>query len=165
VLGATNWYSPSFSPETGLFYLSVWDNYSSIYFKSAGDYVEGRRYTGGTLRSVIPLLMQPAATLSRREDEGYGAVRAIDPKTGDRKWEFKMVDVTDAGILTTASGLLFSGGREGNFYALDAKTGAMLWKILLGGPVAAGPMSYAINGRQYVTVNAGTSMFVFAVKQ
>jgi alcohol dehydrogenase (cytochrome c) len=111
------------------------------------------------------MLMQPAPTLNRREDEGYGAVRAIDPKTGERKWEFKMVDVTDAGILTTASGLLFSGGREGHFYALDCRTGALLWKIQLGGPIAAGPMSYAINGRQYVAVNAGTSTFVFAVKQ
>jgi alcohol dehydrogenase (cytochrome c) len=163
-LGATNWYSPSFSPETGLFYLSVWDNYSSVYDKSEGEYVEGRLYMGGAPRNVVPLLMQPAPTLTRREDEGYGAVRAIDPKTGERKWEFKMPDVTDAGILTTATGLLFSGGRDGNFYALDAKSGALLWKTLLGGPIASGPMSYAINGRQYVTVNAGTSMFVFAVK-
>ncbi|MGD0435625.1 MAG: PQQ-dependent dehydrogenase, methanol/ethanol family [Bryobacteraceae bacterium] len=164
-LGATNWYSPSFSPETGLFYLSVWDNYSSVYGKSEGEYVEGRLYMGGAPRNVVPILMQPAPTLTRREDEGYGALRAIDPKTGQRKWEFKMVDVTDAGILTTASGLVFSGGRDGNFYALDAKSGALLWKTQLGGPIAAGPMSYAINGRQYVTVNAGTSMFVFAVKQ
>ena len=55
------------------------------------------------------------------EAEGYGAVRAIDPKTGERKWEYKMSDVTDGGILTTASDLLFSGGREGYFFALDAR--------------------------------------------
>jgi alcohol dehydrogenase (cytochrome c) len=164
-LGATNWYSPSYSPETGLFYLSVWDNYSSVYGKSDSDYVEGRLYMGGAPRNVVPLLMQPAPTLQRREEEGYGAVRAIDPKTGERKWEFKMADVTDAGVLTTASGLLFSGGRDGNFYALDAKTGALLWKTQLGGPIAAGPMSYSINGRQFIAVNAGTTMYVFAVKQ
>ena len=164
-LGATNWYSPSYSPETGLFYLSVWDNYSSVYGKSDSEYVEGRLYMGGAPRNVVPLLMQPAPTLQRREEEGYGAVRAIDPKTGERKWEFKMADVTDAGVLTTASGLLFSGGRDGNFYALDAKTGALLWKTQLGGPIAAGPMSYSINGRQFIAVNAGTTMYVFAVKQ
>ena len=164
-LGATNWYSPSYSPETGLFYLSVWDNYYSVYGKTEGEYVEGRLYMGGAPKNVVPLLMQPAPTLARREDEGYGALRAIDPKTGERKWEFKMTDVTDAGILTTASGLVFSGGRDGNFYALDAKTGALLWKTPLGGPIASGPMSFAVNGRQFVTVNAGTSMFVFAVKQ
>jgi alcohol dehydrogenase (cytochrome c) len=164
-LGATNWYSPSYSPETGLFYLSVWDNYSSVYGKADSDYVEGRLYLGGAPRNVVPLLMQPAPTLQRREDEGYGAVRAIDPKTGERKWEFKMTDVTDAGILTTASGLLFSGGRDGNFYALDAKTGALLWRTQLGGAIAAGPMSYSINGRQFIAINAGTTMYVFAVKQ
>jgi len=164
-LGATNWYSPSYSPETGFFYLSVWDNYSSVYGKADSDYVEGRLYMGGAPRNVVPLLMQPAPTLQRREDEGYGAVRAIDPRTGERKWEFKMTDVTDAGILTTASGLLFSGGRDGNFYALDAKTGALLWRTQLGGPIAAGPMSYSINGRQFIAINAGTTMYVFAVKQ
>ena len=164
-LGATNWYSPSFSPQTGLFYLSVWDNYSSVYSKTEGDYVEGRLYMGGAPRNVVPLLMQPAATLTRREDEGYGAVRAIDPRTGERKWEFKMTDVTDAGILTTGSNLLFSGGREGNFYALDARSGELLWTRPLGGPIASGPMTYAVSGRQYVAINAGTSMFIFALKQ
>jgi alcohol dehydrogenase (cytochrome c) len=163
--GGTNWYSPSFSPETGLFYLSVWENYSSIYHKSTSDYVEGRVFVGGAPRNVVPLLMQPAPTLNRTEDEGYGAVHAIDPKTGALKWEFKMVDVTDAGVLTTATDLLFSGGRDGHFFALDAKTGTLLWKIQLGGPITSGPMSYAIEGRQFVTINAGTSMYVFAVKQ
>ena len=64
----------------------------------------------------------------RKEDDRYGAVRAIDPKTGEKKWEFKMNDVTDAGILTTATDLLFSGGREGYFFALDARNGKLLWK-------------------------------------
>ena len=164
-LGATNWYSPSYSPQTGLFYLSVWDNYYSVYGKTDSDFVEGRLYMGGAPRNVVPLLMQPAAVLNRREDEGYGVVRAIDPKTGERKWEFKMTDVTDAGVLTTASDVLFSGGRDGNFFALDARNGALLWKTTLGGPVAAGPMTYSVNGRQYVSINAGTSMFVFALRQ
>jgi outer membrane protein assembly factor BamB len=92
-------------------------------------------------------------------------VRAIDPKTGERKWEFKMNDVTDAGILTTASDLLFSGGREGYFYALDARNGELLWKANVGGAVAAGPMSYAVNGRQYIAINAGNSLFVYALRQ
>ena len=83
----------------------------------------------------------------RKEEEGYGAVRAIDPKTGEQKWEFKMLDVTDAGILTTASDLLFSGGREGYFYALDARTGELLWKANVGGAVASGPMTYSVNGQ------------------
>lgn len=77
--------------------------------------------------------MRGTVTNFRNEEDGYGTVHAIDPKTGEQKWEFKMTDVTDAGVLTTASGLLFSGGREGYFFALDARTGSLLWKAYLGG--------------------------------
>jgi alcohol dehydrogenase (cytochrome c) len=89
----------------------------------------------------------------------------VDPATGERKWEFKMNDVTDAGILTTASDLLFSGGREGYFYALDARTGAPLWRANVGGSVASGAMSYSVGGRQYIGVAAGNSLFTFALRQ
>jgi len=162
--GGTNWYSPSFSPRTGLFYIPSWVNYSSIYIKADAEYTEGRRFVGTSPRSLIGGLTG-AKINNRRDDEGYGAVRAIDPKTGERKWEFKMNDVTDAGILTTASDLLFSGGREGYFYALDARNGELLWKANLGGAIAAGPMSYAVNGKQYVAINAGNSLFVYALRE
>jgi outer membrane protein assembly factor BamB len=65
------------------------------------------------------------------EAAGHGAVIAVDPVTGERKWKFDMTDVTDSGILTTGSDLVFTGGREGFFQALDAKTGALLWKTNL----------------------------------
>jgi alcohol dehydrogenase (cytochrome c) len=106
-----------------------------------------------------------AAENVRKDDEGHGAVRAIDPKSGKRVWEFKMNDVTDAGVLTTASDLLFSGGREGYFFALNARTGAFLWKATLGGVVASGPMTYSVHGKQFVAVAAGHSLFAFALKQ
>ena len=83
--------------------------------------------------------MRTATNNLRTEDEGYGAILAIDPLTGNRKWEYKMVDFTDAGVLTTASDVLFSGGREGFFYALDARTGGLLWKFTVGGEVAVRP--------------------------
>jgi alcohol dehydrogenase (cytochrome c) len=73
-------------------------------------------------------------------------------------------DTTWAGVLTTASDLLFSGGRDGNFYALNARTGELLWRISLGGQINSGPMSYSVNGKQYITVAAGTSLFAFAVR-
>ena len=162
VQGATNWYSPSYSPRTGLFYIPSWDKYSSVFVKVPTEYTEGRRYVGTSPRSVIGLT--GAATNQRKEEEGYGAVRAIDPKTGEQKWEFKMLDVTDAGILTTASDLLFSGGREGYFYALDGRSGELLWKANVGGAVASGPISYAVNGKQYIAVSAGSSLLVYALK-
>ena len=161
--GGTNWYSPSFSPSTGLFYIPTWANYSSIYVKGQDQYEEGRRYAGGFPRSAVPFGRSPQNF--RREDEGYGAIRAVDPATGERKWEYKMNDVTDAGILTTASDVLFSGGREGYFYALDAKTGALLWKTNVGGAVYSGAMTYSVGGKQYVGVAAGNSLFTFALRQ
>ena len=74
-----------------------------------------------------------------------------------------MVDFTDAGVLTTASDLLFSGGREGDVYALSARTGALLWRFAAGGQVQSGPMTYSIRGRQYVAVSAGSSFYAFAL--
>jgi alcohol dehydrogenase (cytochrome c) len=164
VQGATNWFSPSYSPHTGLFYIPAWENYSSVFNKLPAEYFEGRRYTAGTPRSPVPSL-RGTQVINRTEEEGYGAIRAFDPKTGVRRWEFKMTDVTSSGVLTTASDLLFTGGREGYFWALDARTGAELWRANLGGDVASGPMTYALNGRQYIAVSAGNSLFTFALRR
>jgi glucose dehydrogenase len=76
-----------------------------------------------------------------------------------------MTDVTDAGVLTTASDLLFSGGREGFFFVLDARTGVLLWKGAVAGIVQAAPISYAIDGRQYVAVAAGNSLYAWALRR
>jgi alcohol dehydrogenase (cytochrome c) len=146
-----------------LFYIPTWENTSSIYFKSPVEYVEGRQYTGTFPRMTVSF--RGGVQNQMTEDEGYGAVHAMDPKTGERKWEFKMADVTESGILTTASDLLFVGGREGNFFALNARNGSMLWKAVLGGNVASGPISYSVNGRQYIAVAAGNSLFAFALRQ
>jgi alcohol dehydrogenase (cytochrome c) len=161
--GGTNWYSPSYSPRTGLFYIPTWAGYASLYVKGADTYKEGNQYTAGAPRSPVPF--GRSLQNFRKDGEEYGAVRAIDPKTGAQKWEFKMRDITEAGILTTASDLLFSGGREGYFYALDARTGALLWKASVGGAVAAGPMTYSVGGRQYVAISAGNSLFTFALRR
>ena len=66
-----------------------------------------------------------------------------------------MNDITWGGVLTTAGDVVFSGGKEGYFFALDARTGELLWKASVGGQVNAGPMSYSVGGRQYVAVPVG----------
>ena len=71
---------------------------------------------------------------------------------------------TGSGILTTATDLLFTGGREGYFYALDARTGALLWKASLGGQIVNGPISYAVDGKQYVAVISGNSLLAFGLR-
>jgi alcohol dehydrogenase (cytochrome c) len=166
--GATNWYSPSYSPRTGLFYIPTWADTFSVYRKTPGPesvrYTEGQQFTGTFPTMAVPALV-PGPTNNRRPQDGYGSIQAVDPKTGERKWEFKMNDVTDSGVLSTATDLVFAGGREGYFFALDAKTGTLLWRSMLGGQVASGPMTYAVNGRQYVAVSAGNNLFAFALRQ
>ena len=161
--GGTNWYSPSYSPHTGLFYIPTWDNYYSVYVKEKVEFAEGRLFTGPLPKSPVPLI-RPPQIVNRAEEDGYGAIRAFNPQTGERKWEYKMSDVTDSGILTTASDLLFVGGREGYFMAMDARNGELLWKSVVGGQVSSGPMSYSVSGKQYVAISAGNSLFVYGLR-
>jgi len=165
VQGATNWYSPSFSPRTGLFYVPTWVDTYSTFTKRPVEYKEGQRYTGALPAMPIRLLTPGPAINRRRPEEGSGAIQAIDPKTGVKKWEYAMSDVVDAGVLTTASDVLFSGGREGYVFALDARSGALLWKANVGGPASNGPMTYAVGGRQHVAFAAGNALFVYALRQ
>src|SRR4030095_17196803 len=95
VQGATNWFSPAFRPRTGLFYVSTWVDYASTFTKYEVGYEPGQRYTGGTPRSVVPGVRNIGYINTRREEDGRGAIRAVDPQTGDRKWEFTVADVTD----------------------------------------------------------------------
>jgi alcohol dehydrogenase (cytochrome c) len=67
-------------------------------------------------------------------------------------------------VLTTASDLLFSGGREGHFFALDATNGELLWRVNLGGNVASGPITFAVDGRQYVAASGEGALYVFGLK-
>jgi alcohol dehydrogenase (cytochrome c) len=90
--------------------------------------------------------------------------RLEDPRTGRQVWSFKQYDVTDSGILTTATDVLFTGGREGYFHALNARTGALLWKASLGGQIVNGPISYEVDGKQYVATISGNNLVVFALR-
>jgi alcohol dehydrogenase (cytochrome c) len=168
IQGATNWYSPSYSPRTGLFYISAWLDYASMFAPKRATYKPGHAFLGGVAKSAVPGSLSPGLETSplsvKTELEARGAVLAFDFRTGERKWEFKMHEVTDAGILTTASDLLFTGGREGYFLALDARTGAVLWKGSVGGTIAAAPITYALEGKQYVAIAAGHALFVYGLK-
>jgi alcohol dehydrogenase (cytochrome c) len=163
--GATNWYSPSYSPRTGYFYIPTWMDTYSTYTKGPVEYKEGNQYVGRFPTMTVPALRTgPGPVNQRTPQEGWGAIQAFDPKGGELKWQFKMADVTDSGILTTATDLVFAGGREGYFFALDARSGEMLWKGNVGGQVSAGPMSYAVNGKQYVAIAAGSVLFVYGLR-
>lgn len=160
VQGGTNWYSPSYSPLTGLFYLSVWEN-KGFYQKGEAKYTPGNRYPGS-----VP-------DIDVTDDPGYGAIRALNPKTGAKVWEFKMQTKPWSGVLSTAGGVVFaaSGGwisrdkedMENEFYALDAGNGKELWRINLGGTMASNAITYMVGGKQMVTMPAGGGVFTFAL--
>jgi alcohol dehydrogenase (cytochrome c) len=152
VQGATNWYSPSYNPLTKLFYLSVWEN-RSIYRKGEQEYSPGNRYIGS-----VPLIDLP-------EDPGHGAIRALNPKTGEAVWSYPLHTKPWAGVLTTAGKLVFGGSDEGYLFALDAESGKEVWRQLLGGIIRAGPMTYQSGGKQVVSVAAGNAIFTFELPE
>jgi alcohol dehydrogenase (cytochrome c) len=153
--GGTNWYNPSFSPATGLFYIPTWENSSSTYVKGEQppEFHDGQSFTG--------LFPRGGATT----DDVYGAIVAMDPNTGDKKWSFRLSSPSpEGGVLTTASNVLFAGGSNGQFVALDARDGKLLWETNLGPSVSAGPMSYQVGGKQYISIQAGTALYTFTLR-
>ena len=126
------------------------------------EYTEGRRY--GAVAPVRGRIAGAAINQPKRAKGSAPSAHSI-PRLGEQKWEFKMPEVTEAGILTTASDVLFTGGREGYFYALDARSGDLLWKANVGGAVTSGPISYSVNGKQYIAVSAGSSLLVYGLKE
>ena len=159
VAGGTNWYSPSYSPRTEFFYIPAWEDYATVFGEEPVEYEEGQYFTGGRIGEFGPVPDAPALPRLTRgpinnltEALGHGAVLAIDALTGEQKWKFELTDVIKSGILTTASDLLFTGARSGYFQALNARTGGLLWKVSLGSQIVNGPMTYEVDGTQYVAV-------------
>ncbi|PYX01887.1 MAG: PQQ-dependent dehydrogenase, methanol/ethanol family [Acidobacteria bacterium] len=149
-LGKTNWMSPTFSPRTGLFYVGAREQ-CDIFSTAPQPYEAGHAYYG-------------SAYFPADETEPYwGAVRAIDPSNGQMKWEFRHVSPSWSGVLSTAGGLVFTGDAEGNFTALDAASGKALWHFQTGAAVYASPMAFALDGKEYVAIAAGNSLYVFGL--
>ena len=150
--GGTNWWSPTYSPRTGLLYVNAYDGEGTFFIRNE-EYIEGDRYTGGGVQSPQPI------------DNYTSAVRALDPTTGDLRWEFPMQPRARTGLLSTAGDLVFGATVDGYFFALDAVSGRELWHIPLGGDVNAAPMSYAVDGRQYVAMTVGNTVYTFGLDE
>jgi alcohol dehydrogenase (cytochrome c) len=151
--GATNWPPPSFSPDTGLFYAGTSQSFSILYLTDTDERPQG---WAAAERSV--------GNLGR-------ALKAIDYKTGKVRWSRPMARTAGAGggpppgLLTTAGRLLFGNDGGGNFVAYDPATGRPLWHAGLGTNTTNGPQTYLLDGRQYVVVGAGDTLFAFALQQ
>jgi alcohol dehydrogenase (cytochrome c) len=149
--GATNWYAPSFNPETHLFYFLASEN-CNVYFKHAEKFEEGKAfYSTGVKRSP--------------GDDRQRILLAFNLESEKPVWRSVQVGAghSFAGTMTTRGGLVFFGDDAQSFEAVDAGTGAPLWHFNTGQNFHASPMSYAVNGTQYVAVASGSDIFSFAL--
>jgi PQQ-dependent dehydrogenase (methanol/ethanol family) len=145
VRGATNWYATAFNPEAKFFYVMAVED-CSIYKQSHDGGYEGYR--------------DPS-------DPGLKYLRAFDISTGEIVWEIPQVGPQEAnysGVLSTAGGLVFYGETGGRFAAVDARTGKTLWTFKGNDPWKASPMTYVMNGRQYVAIASGGNILSFALR-
>jgi len=152
VAGATNWWSPSYSPRTGLLYVPTLEE-SSVVFREAPHYRQGEMYMG---------------SVSQPSNEAGTSVTAIDPLTGAIKWHHTFEPRSEwhriGGILSLGGDLLFVGNGS-VLHALDARTGSELWRFNTGGQIAAAPITYFANGRQYLAIAAGRALLAFALDE
>ena len=170
--GGTNWWSPSYSPRTGLFYVAAWEDVSGVFTAQPVEYKPGANFMGGNFRATRPTPESAVAPNIGRPPintwtnaQSHGAVLALDPNTGDRKWTYPMYDLTESGIMTTASDLLFTGGRDGYFQALDARTGALLWKSNLGSAqIRSQAMTYLVDGKQFISIISGNVLIAYGLR-
>lgn len=148
ITGGTNWMSPAFNPKTGLLYVTARE-VCATYYGWEQEFVQGQYYFGGAAQ--------------RAGGRGYGALRAIDPKVAGAKWQFRYHTPSMAGVLSTESGVVFGGDMDGNAMAFDAASGKNLWHFQTGSAIYAAPITYMLDGRQFVLLPSGTTLFAFAL--
>ncbi|MGA2119803.1 MAG: PQQ-dependent dehydrogenase, methanol/ethanol family [Bryobacteraceae bacterium] len=153
--GGSNFQAPSYSPLTGWLYAAYYDG-SSNYASGPAPYEAGRQFFGaGTGRGGR----------DRPRDDSQG-VMAIDPDTGKVQWKFPLTQISlQAGVLATAGGVVFAASAEGNLIALDAKTGKPLWSFQAGSSITSSPMSYAVDGKQFVAISTANVLYSFALPE
>jgi alcohol dehydrogenase (cytochrome c) len=156
--GGTNFQAPSYSPLTGWMYLEYAEN-GQRYASAPAPFETGRQYIGrrDPGNDPGPRSGEPAPS---------AGIKALDPETGKTMWDFKIFQGSlTNGVLATAGDVVFGAIRDGNLVALDAKTGKHLWHVQTGGNLAASPISYAVDGRQFVAISAGNMVYAFALPQ
>jgi alcohol dehydrogenase (cytochrome c) len=150
-VGATNFMSPSYSPQTGWLYVQAREQ-CDIFTVSKQNFHPGRVFLGSNY-------------VMEAEEKDWGALRALDPHTGEMKWEFRHHSAPWGGTLATAGGLVFAGDIEGNLIAVDARTGEDLWHFQTGAAIYAPPVTFMLDGKQYVAIAAGANLIAFGLPE
>jgi alcohol dehydrogenase (cytochrome c) len=148
--GASNWYSTSFNPTTGLYYAQTNDK-CGIFTKVPADWEAGKGFMGGSFA--------PAPEPARR------LLRAIDVRSGKTVWELPQTGTVNSwgGVLSTASGVVIFGEDSGALMAADASTGKPLWSFQTNALWKASPMTYMFDNKQYIAVAAGSNIIAFGL--
>jgi len=152
--GGTNWFSTSFNPATGLYYFQALER-CNLFSPMNMEWEAGKSFMGGSARPA------PGETFTK-------SVRAINIETGDVVWDLVQGPASftsSAGLLSTASGLLFFGENSGAFVVADASTGKSLWSFPTNHVWKASPMTYMFDNRQFVAVAVGQSVMAFALAE
>lgn len=155
--GGSNFQAPSYSPQTGWMYFMYYDGPGRYSIGPApfepGKQFQGRGSGGGFW----------APTVNGEPPPSQGLM-ALDPETGKVQWKFELAEnALQPGVLATGGGLVFAASNEGNFIALDAKTGRALWRFGAGSSIPSSPMSYSVDGKQYVAVSSANVLYSFAL--
>jgi alcohol dehydrogenase (cytochrome c) len=149
--GATNFNPPSYDPAAQLFFVMARET-CAIYSPRKEEPVPGRSFMSGGMEKL--------------PEPDYSALRAIDPRTGAIRWEHKFTQSSLAGVMSTASGLVFTGDQDGYFNAFDTKSGKLLWRYRTGSPIhGAAATTYMLDGRQYVLIPSGMTITAFALPE
>jgi alcohol dehydrogenase (cytochrome c) len=147
--GGTNFMPPSYDARRRLVFVTARET-CVTYVRVKTDVKIGQQAIGGGVR--------------RDGEKPWGALRAIDPTTAEQRWEFRHASPSLAGVMSTASGVVFSGNNEGEFMAFDAATGKNLWRYQTGAPIwGAAATTFMLDGRQYVLIPSGTTLTAFAL--
>jgi alcohol dehydrogenase (cytochrome c) len=141
-LGGKNWMPMAYSQDTGYFYVPS-NEWGMDIWNEPINYKKGAAYLGAGF-TIKPIF-----------EDHIGALKAIDPKTGEIKWTYKNKAPLWGGVLATAGGLVFTGNPEGYLMAFDAETGEMLYKFNTGSGVVSSPITWKMDGEQYVTIVSG----------
>ncbi len=151
VAGATNWMSTAYNPSTGLFYVMALES-CNIYTKSSAWWEPGQSFYGGAARRVPGEINQKF-------------LRAIDLQTGKLAWEVPQVGQghSAGGVLSTAGGVIFYGDDNGALAAVDAKTGKALWHFNTNETWRASPMTYMVDGKQFIGAASGSNIIAFSL--